>query len=1084
MVTTYLEGAGGAQVGGGSTVAFTPGGGQVDSDVVFEWDFDNDGDFDQPEEDVTGFLLGAQMQVGRDRPSTITGKSEPGRLVLTLDNTDGRFSYFADGPLTTPPNSLNTGRRVRARRSGACTVLDLTDASGSYASTPDTADFDVATDLTLIVDVALDDWTPAATSALISKFTTTGDQRSWLFRISTAGFPQLITSPDGTAAAQVTFTADARPPVADGGRVLLMVSLDVNNGAAGKTATFYYRHDPTVATWAQLGTPQTSAGTTSVFSSSANVNIGAYQDGGNDRLAGTVYSAEVRGGLAGTSAFDPAGGSIASVLFTGATQGAGTHVDDTGLTWTINAPASLAAGNDFVEPSPTLLARDRFQRRDDDFIGHLDYTADGISPVYDEPRANDFAISGKRAHQPFPGGIGSQAMALVDIGRPDCFVQVRMPTMGLRTDGAATSYGGIVYRYQDGNNYSMYRAVGSSLVGPRLELVDVVAGVETQIDSVTIDIVDDMTLGLEVTGNVVNPFLDGVASGSLFGNTAIQLDETTFGFVGFWGSGNAAPSFDDFHIWDRLPAYNVSGTNPVTSGVLGTFEVRRVRPASASLRSSTVTVECEGVLGRLSNQEIVPPRYRTPQGPGFVIGRALARALAIHPVGSAGAIDGGLNSTSVITADEPKVKLLDFVRTFEDHERGFLYEQPEGPVRFDARTARSALQVVAGLSDAPGAQFGYEEIELLDWREEVINRVEFGIGNGASSPLFTGGPVTAATAAGVANDVSLTLPADITDGTLVIFIVTSAVADTVETWIDPPLWWVSERKNLGRSVRQRIYTHISDGTDGGVNYLFQDDTTPVGGSWTGYVIYVQPGTWFGTHEGIAMGAHGGPTDPPRLELPWGSQATLVIAMRGAMRGTGITVSGAVMPIGFTELQSTLTNGISTNLDDAAQQLAYTWTTDPVVNPTPFGGTFTGGGEVEAAVMAVRGYAGDPAEPSGTYTVTYDDRDSQADYGLIRSLPNASRLWPSEAAAEADAEAIFANYARDRPYLRVTFTATTNASYRDLASRRRLTEKIAVVADGDAGLGVAGDYHIEGITHVWSDAGKLWKVTWDLSPELV
>lgn len=1084
MATTYVEGGGGVSLGGGSTVAFTPGGGQVDSDVVFEWDFDNDGDFDQPEENVTGFVLGAQGRWGRERPSTITGKSDPGELALTLDNSDGRFSYFDDGPLTTPPNSLNTGRKVRVRRSGDCAVLDLTGASGSYASTPDAAAHDVTGDITVAVDVALDDWTPATVQTLRSKWSSTSNQRSYDFQVATTGLPRLVWSPDGSAAASITATATAAPPVPASGRVLLMASLDVDNGAAGNTVTFYYRHDPTVATWIQLGSPVVTGGVTSIFAGTAPPAVGARQGGTEQMVSGTVYSSEVRSGLAGTSAFAPAGTLVDRQVFTAQTVGATSFVDDSAFTWTINSPATLAAGNNFVDPAPTLLARDRFQRRDDDYIGRLDFTAPGISDVYDEPRAADFAISGKRAHQPFPGGIGAQAMAIVDIGRTDCYIQVRMPTMGKRTDGAASTYGGIVYRYQDGNNYSMYRAVGSSLVGDRLELVDVVAGVETQIDSVNLDIIDDMTLGLEVKGNVVNAFLDGVFSSTLSGNTAIQLDETGFGFVGFWGTGNAAPSFDDFHIWDRLPSYNIGGTAPVTSGVLGTFEVRRVRPGSAPRRASTVVVECEGVLGRLSNQEIVPPRYRSSQGPGYVVGKALARGLAIHPPASAGAIDGGSNGTSVVTADDPKVKLLDLVRTFEDHEGGFLYEQPEGGVRFDARTARASLSVVAGLSDAPGAQFGYTGVELLEWREEVINRCEFGIASPTNTPFFSFGEVTGATAAGVANHVSLTIPSPIADGTLCIFIVTSAVADTVDNWIDPPLWWVSERRNLGRSVRQRIYTHISDGTDAGVNYRFYSDDTPVGGSWVALAIFVQPGTWFGTHEGIAMGRHGGPTDPPRLELPWGSQATLLIAMRGAMRGTGIAVSGPVMPVGFTELQSTFVNGISTNLDDAAQQVAYTWTTDPIVNPSAFGGTFSGGNEVEAAVMAIRGYAGDPADPTGAYTATFDDRDSQADYGLIRTLPDASRLWPSEETAEAQAERIFANHASDRPYLRVTFIATTNASYRELASRRRLTEKIAVVADGDAGMGVAGDYHIECISHRWSDAGKLWEVTWDLSPELV
>jgi hypothetical protein len=95
-----------------------PAGGVL-SDIVVEWDFDNDGDFSESEEDITGYLIAAETVTGRDFPSGLTGETKPGQLKLSLLNTDNRFSYFAGGPLTVAPFSLRTGRKIRVRTSGA-----------------------------------------------------------------------------------------------------------------------------------------------------------------------------------------------------------------------------------------------------------------------------------------------------------------------------------------------------------------------------------------------------------------------------------------------------------------------------------------------------------------------------------------------------------------------------------------------------------------------------------------------------------------------------------------------------------------------------------------------------------------------------------------------------------------------------------------------------------------------------------------------------------------------------------------------------------------------------------------------------
>ncbi len=116
MVTTAGTVSGGTEIGGQATVAFVHGTGQVDNDVVFEWDFDGDGDFDQSVEDFTEFLVEAQSRTGRDFPSQINGKAGPGRFTSTARNDDNRFGQFnTASPLNTPPFSTATGRTLRVR---------------------------------------------------------------------------------------------------------------------------------------------------------------------------------------------------------------------------------------------------------------------------------------------------------------------------------------------------------------------------------------------------------------------------------------------------------------------------------------------------------------------------------------------------------------------------------------------------------------------------------------------------------------------------------------------------------------------------------------------------------------------------------------------------------------------------------------------------------------------------------------------------------------------------------------------------------------------------------------------------------
>ena len=92
---------------------------------------------------------------------------------------------------------------------------------------------------------------------------------------------------------------------ANGAVKWVRATLDVNNGASGKDVKFWTSDDGT--TWTQLGATVTSAGTTSIYSGSATLNLGASGfsgPGAGDVLRGKLYRAQVLNGIDGTVAFD------------------------------------------------------------------------------------------------------------------------------------------------------------------------------------------------------------------------------------------------------------------------------------------------------------------------------------------------------------------------------------------------------------------------------------------------------------------------------------------------------------------------------------------------------------------------------------------------------------------------------------------------------------------------------------------------------------------------------------------------------------------------------------------------------------
>lgn len=210
--------------------------------------------------------------------------------------------------------------------------LSLPGASGNYASTPDSAATSITGDIDIRVMLAADSWVSGSFQTILSKYAEVDTQRSYWFGVTASGVLRFVWSADGTITTEMLSTGT--PGFVAGSAHWVRVTLDVDNGAAGKSAKFYTSEDGIV--WTQLGSTVTTAGTTSIFDGPAGVELGAYGPAHSvNLLAGKVFRAQVYNGIEGTL--------VADFDVADAMSGATSVVSASGETWTINQSGSPAA---------------------------------------------------------------------------------------------------------------------------------------------------------------------------------------------------------------------------------------------------------------------------------------------------------------------------------------------------------------------------------------------------------------------------------------------------------------------------------------------------------------------------------------------------------------------------------------------------------------------------------------------------------------------------------------------------------------------------------------------------------------------
>jgi hypothetical protein len=303
---------------------------------------------------VTAIGVGTnELAVGgraANRDRTITGKAYRAVIYSDLTETtkvlDIDCDAITDGSATSFTAVTNQTVRIMRSTSGRKSVavpsrslkkwddphVFLPGVNGNFLSVPDAAALDITGDLDIRVKVALANWTPAAVTGLVSKWLTTGNQRSYSFRVVTNGRLRLVWSENGTA--EIVKDSAFGTFFGDGSAQWVRVTLDVDNGASGNDVKFFTSNDG--VNWIQFGTTVTTAGVTSVYSSTADLSIGQVQASTN-MAAGRFYQSVIYSDLTETTKVLDIDCAKAPTNFTAGN--ALTFLADTGQTVTLNSTA-------------------------------------------------------------------------------------------------------------------------------------------------------------------------------------------------------------------------------------------------------------------------------------------------------------------------------------------------------------------------------------------------------------------------------------------------------------------------------------------------------------------------------------------------------------------------------------------------------------------------------------------------------------------------------------------------------------------------------------------------------------------------
>ncbi|WHX19835.1 hypothetical protein QFW82_23690 [Streptomyces malaysiensis subsp. malaysiensis] len=254
-------------------------------------------------------------------------RADPARCGLTLRNRDGKYS--PRNPMSPYYGLIGRNTRFRELLEEAAPRLVLDGSASGAVSTPDAAALDITADLDLRAEVEID-WSAAALNqTLIGKWDGTSAQRSYALRVYD-GQLQLSWSPDGVTGGLAAVPVPTLPD-----RAAVRATLDVDNGAGGRTITFYWAAS-LAGPWTQIGDPVIQTGSTSVYASTVPLRIGSPDPSTTPPrvpFTGSGYRFEVRSGIDGTL--------VASPDFTAQAADTTSFTDSAGCVWTVEGTAEI-----------------------------------------------------------------------------------------------------------------------------------------------------------------------------------------------------------------------------------------------------------------------------------------------------------------------------------------------------------------------------------------------------------------------------------------------------------------------------------------------------------------------------------------------------------------------------------------------------------------------------------------------------------------------------------------------------------------------------------------------------------------------
>jgi hypothetical protein len=231
----------------------------------------------------------------------------PAQARFTLNNRDAYFSNRA--PLSVNYGKLPPATQIRFSVDDpdgmALELVNDYNGARNAAITADKAVLDITGDIEIRADIKPAAWTSADTSTggqpIVSKWLTTGSQRSYALTLTDEGHVAFYWTTAGSTILTAQSTAAVPFTTARGA---VRVLFDVDNGAAGRTATFYT--GPGISgPWTQLGSAVVQAGTTSIHSGTSDVYVGALSNtrftGHRTAFEGRIYRVQIYSGLTGVT---------------------------------------------------------------------------------------------------------------------------------------------------------------------------------------------------------------------------------------------------------------------------------------------------------------------------------------------------------------------------------------------------------------------------------------------------------------------------------------------------------------------------------------------------------------------------------------------------------------------------------------------------------------------------------------------------------------------------------------------------------------------------------------------------------------